>query len=351
MVAIKARNGYAANFDDTLLNSLHEKIASVTDIFQSIDDRTNLAGTNRLEILMFSLSRKEHRENETRFGINVFKVRELMTVPDLIKIPESPESLVGVANIRGTAVPVIDLNHYCGYESSPDHRILIVTEFNNNTQGFLVSEVDDIIQLAWSRIVEPSELVSNTHDNMLTAMSKLEDDRILLLIDVEKIIAEVLGSTFDTELTEVDADDDDDPRYVFFADDSGVARMQVARILDKMNLNHRHANNGRDAWEVLSKAADEAEEQGIALNEIIQAVVTDVEMPYMDGYVLTTKIKKDPRFDGIPVMMHSSLSAGQNKMLGMKVGADAYVAKLVAAEFSSTLSRLIAEAKEQRMAA
>ncbi len=323
----------------------------MTDIFQSIDDRTNLAGTNRLEILMFCLGRKDNLENDTRFGINVFKVRELMTVPELIKIPEAAPSLVGVANIRGRAVPVIDLNHYCGYESSPDHNILIVTEFNNSTQGFLVSEVDDIIQLAWSEIVEPSELISNTHDNMLTAMSKLQDDRILLLIDVEKIIAEVLGSTFDTDLTEVAGEVNDDGGIVFFADDSGVARIQVARLLDKMQLRHDCAKNGRDAWVALEAAADAAEAEGRVLGETILAIVTDVEMPYMDGYVLTTKIKGDRRFDGIPVMMHSSLSAGQNKKLGMKVGADAYVAKLIAAEFSQTLHDLIANAKANRLAA
>lgn len=324
----------------------------MTDIFQSIDDRTNLAGTNRLEILMFCLGSKNQLENETRFGINVFKVRELMTVPELIKIPEAAPSLVGMANIRGKAVPVIDLNHYCGYECTPGHNILIVTEFNNKTQGFMVSEVDDIIQLAWSQIVEPSSLISQTHENMLTAMSKLEDDRILLLMDVEKIIADVLGSNFEGDLSEVNAElSREESRYVFFADDSGVARIQVARLLEKMNIKHQSANNGRDAWKALCDAADEAEQAGHALNETIQAVVTDVEMPYMDGYVLTTKIKEDPRFNGIPVMMHSSLSAGQNKKLGMKVGADAYVAKLIATEFSETLHDLIAKADEQRLAA
>lgn len=323
----------------------------MTDIFQSIDDRTNLAGTNRLEILMFSLGRKDQLENETRFGINVFKVRELMTVPELIKVPESKPSLVGVANIRGRAVPVIDMNHYCRYESSPDHNILIVTEFNNSTQGFLVSEVDDIIQLAWSQIVEPNELISSNHQNMLTGMSKLENDSILLLVDVEKIIAEVLGSTFETDLGDITSTDSEDGTYVYFADDSGVARMQVARLLDKMGLAHKCAHNGRDAWRDLSQAADEAEAAGRALHETLQAVVTDLEMPYMDGYVLTTKIKEDRRFAGIPVMMHSSLSAGQNKTLGMKVGADAYVAKLIASEFSKTLSDLIEKAREHRQAA
>lgn len=313
----------------------------MTDIFESIDNRTNLAGTNRLEILMFSLGKKDQIENDTRFGINVFKVRELMTVPDLIKIPEASPSLIGVANIRGKAVPVIDMNHFCGYESSPDTNILIVTEFNNSTQGFMVSEVDDIIQLAWSEIVEPSELVSDTHDNMLTAMSKLEDDRILLLIDVEKIIAEVLSNNNDLDVDTVKRDDCDS-KYVFFADDSGVARMQVARLLDNMNINHKCAKNGRDAWAALNLAAEEAESNNQPLSETLQAIITDVEMPYMDGYVLTTKIKEDRRFSGIPVMMHSSLSAAENKKMGMKVGADAYVAKLVVKEFTATLNELIA---------
>ena len=312
----------------------------MTDIFESIDNRTNLAGTNRLEILMFSLGKKDQLENDTRFGINVFKVRELMTVPELIKIPEAAPSLIGVANIRGKAVPVIDLNHFCGYESSPDSNILIVTEFNNSTQGFMVSEVDDIIQLAWSQIVEPSELVASTHDNMLTAMSKLEDDRILLLIDVEKIIAEVLSTDQNLDIETI-ARDDCESKFVFFADDSGVARMQVARILDSMNVKHLSANNGRDAWATLDSLAIEAQNKNQKLSDTLQTIITDVEMPYMDGYVLTTKIKEDARFAGIPVMMHSSLSAAENKKMGMKVGADAYVPKLVAKEFSSTLNSLI----------
>lgn len=323
----------------------------MNDLLQLVDDRTNLAGTNRLEILMFCMGRRSDLENETRFGINVFKVRELMTVPELIKIPDSKPSLVGVANIRGRAVPVIDLNHYCGYQSSPGHSILIVTEFNNSTQGFLVSEVDDIIQLDWSDIVEPSELISADNNNMLTAMSKLEDDRILLLIDVEKIIAEVLGSTFETELSGVKEVETSNDKYVIFADDSGVARMQVSKLLDKMGLKHQSWHNGRDAWEALEQVARTAEEEGKEVKDIVQAVVTDVEMPYMDGYVLTSKIKEDARFNGVPVMMHSSLSALQNKKLGMKVGADAYVAKLIASEFSETLSGLIQKAEDRQLAA
>ncbi len=319
------------------------------DIYESIDNRANLAGTNRLEILMFSLGKKGEAGHDTRFGINVFKVRELMTVPALMKVPEATPSMIGIANIRGKAVPVIDLNHYCGYESNPDSSILIVTEFNNSTQGFMVSAVEDIIQLAWSEIVEPDELVARAPENMLTAMSKLEDDRILMLIDVEKIIAEVLNHNQDLDLKEA-SQVKDDSKYVFFADDSGVARTQISRFLDNLNYNHRSEKNGRDAWIALQQYAEQAEQNNEKLSDTIQAIVTDVEMPYMDGYVLTRKIKEDSRFNGIPVMIHSSLSASQNKLLGMKVGADAYVAKLIAKEFSATLNKLVngADAEEQQ---
>ncbi len=312
----------------------------MTDLFQSIDDRTNLAGTNRLEVLTFRLNGAEKSEDSELYGINVFKVRELMTVPELINIPESLPSHAGVANIRGKSVPVIDLNHYCGFPASSAPGILIVTEFNCATQGFLVNEVDNIMQLDWRDIVEPPELVSRSHGNVLTAMSRLEDDRILLLLDVEKVLADTLYVRGD--MNEVPVGLPDSGKFVFFADDSKVARRQVEMMLNQMGLAHQSANNGVEAWDNLQALADRSEASGQPLSDTLSAIITDVEMPYMDGYVLTSMIKKDSRFDGISVMMHSSLSAAENKRLGMKVGADAYIAKLVPKEFKRALNSLIA---------
>ena len=311
--------------------------------FKSIDDRTNLAGTNRLELLMFKLDNDLDVDRTALYGINVFKVRELMVVPRLVRLPGSHPCMAGMASIRGQAVPVIDLNRYCGFSSKSEPTILVVTEFNSSTQGFLVSEVEDIIQLAWSEIQEPPEILSREHANILTAVSLLDEKRMLLIIDVERAIAETLGSAVDIDEEEHGGVTDDEQRIVFFADDSAVARAQVGKILDRMQLRHQSGKNGQDALDQLRLLADEAEAEGRALKDSLLAIVTDIEMPNMDGYVLTGKIKADKRFEGIPVMMHSSLSATENKRLGLEVGADAYMPKLKPKEFSTTLAGLITD--------
>lgn len=321
----------------------------MNDLMKAVDDRTNLAGTNRLEVLMFRLEDDAGNEEAEVYGINVFKVRELMEIPEIIKMPGGQGScMVGLANIRGKSVPIIDLKRYCGIKNPEPAKILVVTEYNTSVQGFLVHDVDNIIQLAWSEIREPPEMLANNRGNILTAISRLQDNRMLLILDVEKVLAEVLGSAPIT-VEEVVKKTDKKDRMIFFADDSAVARAQVAKILDNMEIPHQHAKNGRQALDALKKMADEADEAGRPLHEVLQAIVTDVEMPEMDGYVLTRNLKEDERFIDIPVMMHSSLSSDGNKRLGKKVGADAYVAKLQPGEFSETLIALIEKADESRL--
>jgi len=314
--------------------------------FKSIDDRASLAGTNRLELLLFKLANPRDVDGKALYGINVFKVRELMVMPQLTRLPGGHRCMIGMANIRGRAVPVIDLARYCGFPGGRGSSdILVITEFNTTTQGFLVDSVENILQLAWNDIREPPEMISHNHNNMLTAMSSLEDGRMLLIVDVEKVISEVLGSPLDADL---DLEAVDDSRLVFFADDSGVARAQVAKILDHMQLKYNSADNGEDAWHALQDMADEAERAGRPLSETLLAVVTDVEMPRMDGYVLTGKLKADRRFDGIPVMMHSSLSSTENERLGLHVGADGYMSKLQPEEFSRKLAAIIARSHPEQ---
>ena len=310
--------------------------------FKSIDERASLAGTNRLELLLFRLKNPRDTERTALYAINVFKVREIMVGPPLVRLPGSHPCMVGMANIRGVAVPVIDLERYCGFpKSDAPSNILVVTEFNSSTQGFLVDGVENIMQLAWSEIREPPDMLSREHDNMLTAMSAMEDGRMILLIDVERIISEVLGNPVAVQTTVATVTDE--KRVVFYADDSAVARAQIGKILDRMGLSHRSAKNGEEAFEMLTAMADEAGREGRALADSLLAIVTDIEMPRMDGYVLTGKIKADPRFNGIPVLMQSSLSSSENERLGMHVGADAYIAKLKPKEFSELLIELIGD--------
>ena len=120
-----------------------------------------------------------------------------------------------------------------------------------------------------------------------------------------------------------------------------VARRKIAEVLDKMGLKHIQSNNGNEAWERLKAMADSAQSAGTKLRDQIQVILTDAEMPEMDGYVLTQHIKSDHRFDGIPVVMHSSLSSEANRSMGRKVGVDHYVAKFDSTILSSTLRPLL----------
>ncbi len=315
----------------------------MVDFIKDIDDKTNLAGTNRLELLMFTLGRKESGQ-PALYGINVFKVRELITLPRLIKGPNRHRCCSGVANVRGKAVPVIDLHAYYGIQSEEENKIMVITEFNTSTQGFIVDDVEGIIQLDWKNISEPPKIVSELsgveNGNTLTGMSILADETILLIIDVEQIIAEVLGGGIDV-IAATDMTTRNNERTVLFADDSRVARAQVSAILTKMDINFHVANNGQEAYDKLIELGDAADAAGECLSNTLNAIITDVEMPVLDGYMLTRKIREDKRFDSIPIMMHSSLSAEENIRLGKKVGVDAYIPKLKPKEFSEELDRLL----------
>lgn len=297
----------------------------MSDLLKRIDARTKLAGTNKLEILLFSLGTDQRTGRKEVFGINVFKVREVMRTPEITTAPEMQSSVEGMVSLRGQLVPVIDLAKYTGVISEKLPEIMIVTEYNGHTQGFLVEAVDTILRLDWSAMRVPPEMISNRMGGLVTAVTELEDHTLVMMIDVEKVLAET--TNIDDSFQYVNIEPVEEQRMVFYADDSAVARKQIEKTLDIMNVRHVGAINGGRAWEELQKMAVQAEAAGVPLKEHLQLVLTDVEMPEMDGYILTRMIKSDPRFIGIPVLMHSSLSGSSNQKLGQSVGVDAYVSK------------------------
>lgn len=313
----------------------------------SNNQRTDQTGNNCLEILTFTLGGNDSAdERQTQYGINVFKVRELITLPHLTKKPYSHECAPGMANVRGVAVPVIDLQKYYECSKVSKQNILILTEFCGSTQGFIVEGVGEIIQLDWKDITPPPTLVSGlngvNHGNTLTGISTLPDGSLMMIVDLEKIITEVLGSGIDivaqTQLTK-----NTDDQMVFFVDDSLVARTQISNILDKMGIRYQCAKDGQEALEMLTELAKASESAGARLADSISTIITDVEMPKMNGYALTRRIKEDRRFDGIPVMMHSSLSAEQSILQGKEAGVDAYLTKLAPKEFAEKLNQLLGD--------
>ncbi len=313
----------------------------MANFIQSVDDRTNLAGTNRLEVLLFNLGKDSRSGRTETYGVNVFKVREVMLVPEITQAPEMPPSVEGVVSLRGQVIPVINLPKFCGVQTDDAPAILIITEYNKHVQGFLVHAVDMIERLAWEDVKVPPAMIAQQHGGLVTAVTELKDGRLVMIMDVEMVLAKTAGfGESEDEFHGIQTFGRKDIT-ILFADDSAVARNQITRTLDHLGANYITCINGSEAWDKLREIADRAEATGRAITDSIQLILTDVEMPEMDGYVLTKKVKADSRFNGIPVIMHSSLSAEANKELGKGVGADAYVAKFEPVELAATLRELL----------
>ncbi len=314
----------------------------MTSFIQSVDDRTRLAGTNRLEILLFSLGMDTNTGREETFGVNVFKVREVMLVPSITHAPDMPPAVEGMVSLRGAMIPVINLPRFCGVSCESVPNILVITEYNKHIQGFLVQSVDSIKRLAWEDVKVPPAMMAHQHGGLVTAVTELQDGRLCMIMDVEMVLAKTAGFGDDPEIYAEIAPITEQHFTLLFADDSSVARSQIVRTLDAMHVDHIACKNGKEAWERLVKLALEAEHEDFPVSEHLNCVLTDVEMPEMDGYVLTKKIKEDQRFRGIPVIMHSSLSAGANQELGKGVGADAYISKFEPRELAAKLREFMA---------
>ncbi len=313
----------------------------MSDLLKNIDARTRLAGTNKLEILLFTLGVDARTGRHETYGINVFKVREVMRTPSITAAPDMPTAVKGMVSLRGVLVPVVDLAEYAGVQPDSPRDIMIVTEYNGHTQGFLVEAVDTILRLDWAQMRVPPEMLISSHlGGLVTAITELPDGRLVMMLDVERVLAETTKIDDEFLFTSIQPLGRED-MTVLFADDSSIARSQIERTLKVLGLRYISAVNGRRAWEELQKAADYAESNGRKAKDVVQLVLTDVEMPEMDGYILTKNIKSDPRFAGIPVVMHSSLSSMSNQQLGKSVGIDEYVPKFEPQRLAETLSRLL----------
>jgi two-component system chemotaxis response regulator CheV len=312
---------------------------AVSELLKKIDARTKLAGTNKLEILLFSLGQDQRTGRKEVFGINVFKVREVMRTPEITTAPEMPASVEGMVSLRGTLVPVIDLAKYTGIVTGTKPEIMVITEYNGHTQGFLVQSVDTILRLDWSSMRVPPDMITTRMGGLVTAVTELPNATLVMMLDVEKVLAET--TVVDDAHLFVNLKPVEEDRMIFFADDSVVARKQIQRTLDAMNVKYAQAINGSKAWTELQRMATQAETDGNRLCDSLQLILTDVEMPEMDGYMLTKMVKSDYRFAGIPVLMHSSLSSSSNQKLGESVGVDAYVPKFDPQKLSMKLREML----------
>jgi len=299
------------------------------NLMEAVDGRTRLAGSNKMEILLFSLGSREN------FGINVFKVREVCKTPPLTITPNMPPGMEGVISLRGNVIPVLSLDKFVHTEIPPAGlgSTMIVTEYNRRTLGFLVHGVDRIIRVDWDMVKAPENMLAGK-EGLITAITELPAGGLVSILDVEQILANAFGEMPVSDFASVA---DADEMCIYFVDDSAMARKKIVEVLNKLGVQHKHANNGLEGWERLQGMAAQAQREGTELKRMIKLILLDAEMPEMDGYVLTRNIKADRRFKGIPVVMHSSLSSDANRAMGRRVGVDAYVAKFDTGALAETL--------------
>ncbi|QDE31953.1 chemotaxis protein CheV [Shewanella polaris] len=302
----------------------------MSSILDSVNKRTQLVGQNRLELLLFRLNGRQ------RFGINVFKVKEVLQCPPLTTLPKLNRFVKGVAHIRGATISVIDLSAATGGRplTSTENCFIIISEYNRSVQGFLVSSVERIINMNWEAIMPPPQ--GSGRSSYLTAVTEIEGELVEIL-DVEKILDEIspVKTSISKEVNETLTIDRDQHYHIMVIDDSTVARKQIIRSLESLNLQIDTAKDGKEALLKLKSIATEMDDVSVE----IPLIISDIEMPEMDGYTLTAEIRDDPKLKNIKVVLHTSLSGVFNQAMVEKVGANDFIAKFNPDELAAAVNK------------
>ncbi|OLQ76015.1 chemotaxis protein CheW [Photobacterium proteolyticum] len=305
----------------------------MSGILDSVNQRTQLVGQNRLELLTFRLNRRQ------RYGINVFKVKEVLQCPKLTTMPNLHPLVKGIAHIRGQTISVIDMSLATGGRpiDDLDNCFVIISEFNRSIQGFLVSSVERIINMNWESILPPPKGAGK--ENYLTAVTEI-DNELVEILDVEKILDEISPVDTDISGTVLEELVDDMPviRRVLVADDSSVARKQIQRAIEAIGCECVLVQDGKEAIEKLREMAKDA-----SIYDQLALVISDIEMPEMDGYTLTAEIRNDANLKDLHVILHTSLSGVFNQAMVERVGANAFIPKFNPDELGAAVKAAMPE--------
>ena len=314
------------------------------DNFQKdIDDRANLTLSNRFELLLFRLGTSLNENKSELFGINVFKLRENVPMPEFTKPAGMKSPLMGMVNIRDQVIPVIDLAAVAGCKPATGLNILLITEYARSVQAFAVESVENIMRLDWKQ-VHAATAVSGRYITSIACLDENTDTNDLaMVLDVEQILYDITPSNHDLHATNLNTTKFNiKPGAVaIVAEDSKVARSMLEKGLEAMNIPAEMHITGKEAWEKIGVLAAQAQAEGVPITDKISLVLTDLEMPEMDGFTLTRKIKTDEILKHIPVVIHSSLSGNANEDHIRKVKADGYVAKFELNELSAVIEEVL----------
>lgn len=276
---------------------------------------------NHLELLLF------HLHGEQRFGINVLKVSEVIPCPTLTKLPDSHASVRGVATLRGESISVVDLSQAIGRgrldKEGDCNGSVIVTEINRTKQGFLVDRVDRIVMRDWKDVLPPPKgLGSRSYASGVTQV----EEELIQILDVERIMGEVNHAPVTiSEGLASEIPDEARHQRMLVVDDSAMARSQIIKTLEQLQVPYVTANDGKEALELLKKANATDADPGGRINFIL----SDIEMPEMDGYSLTKALRQDSELSHLYILLHTSLNGAINTERAKQCGADAFLTKFV----------------------
>ncbi len=298
-------------------------------------------GTNELELVDFRIFKEENgKVYEGIYGINVSKVREIIKYPKLTELPGVPDFIEGIFDLRGVVIPVVNLAKWMGIKTPTTKEIhprVIIAEFNNILIGFVVHEAKRIRRISWADI-EPASFTSGQgvlDKSKITGVTRIEDDEVLLILDLESVV-EDLGFYQPDVDAEIQIDKFSGMAMVL--DDSLTARKIVKDALQKMGF---HVVEAKDGQEALEKLNELYEQMGDRLSQELKVIVSDVEMPRMDGFHFAAKAKDDPRFASIPIVFNSSISDHFSEERGKEAGGEGYMVKFDANVFYSEISKVV----------
>ncbi len=317
------------------------------------DDDTLKVGSNEMELVDFRIKKEENgKVYEGIYGVNVAKVREIIKLPNLTELPGSPDYIDGIFDLRGIVIPVVNLAKWMEIPQAKNSNIklrVIITEFNNLLIGFAVHEARRIRRINWSDIESASFASSNNgafDKTRITGVTKIENDEVLLILDLESIIEELGFYTPSTELPTGEIEQFRGTALIL--DDSKTARRIVKEAMQKMGFNVVEAFDGQDGLEKLNDLVNVFADN---LEQELRIIISDVEMPRMDGFHFASHVKKDDRTKNIPLVFNSSISDHFSDIRGEQAGADAYLTKFDASSFYTEVSNAIHKHEKQNLKA
>ena len=307
-----------------------------------MDDNTLKVGSNEMELVDFRILKQEDDTvYEGIYGINVSKVREIIRVPQLTELPGTPEYIEGIFDLREVVIPVVDLAKWMGITPPEDvakNSRVIITEFNNVLIGFVVHEAKRIRRINWSDI-EPASFMnsaSSMDSSKITGVTKIEGDNVLLILDLESVVQDLGLYSPDTDAIPEDLETFSGLALVL--DDSSTARKIVKEALQKMGFKVVEASDGQDG---LAKLDEIYSTYGEGISDQLKIIISDVEMPQMDGFHFAANVKEDSRYSNIPIVFNSSISDHFSENRGKEAGGEAYLVKFEASSFYNEVSRVV----------